>query len=54
MFLSRVFYSPENVTPQNNYVTENEEGQLTNHLFQLLCYERKLATETKTFSNEIN
>jgi hypothetical protein len=47
MILSSVFYTPENIIPQNNYVTENEEGQLTNHLFQLQYCKCNLGVKSK-------
>jgi hypothetical protein len=54
IILSGGFYAPGNIIPQHNYVTENEEAQLTNHLFRLQYGECKLVGEIKTFSNEIN
>lgn len=47
MFLSGGFYARQNIIPQNNYVTENEEGQLTNHLFQLQYCECNLGVKSK-------
>ena len=47
MILSGGFYAPENITPQNDCITENEEGQLTNHLFQLQYCECNLGVKSK-------